>query len=162
MKLVGRKAEFRNAAVLVLGLLISAVAVSKLQHPATPAPDREELRASLLFVGLPLVGLGGWLIYAERSQARRQQQISLQDSFFQLLKKNRGYINVMQFSIASGLDGKLAKAYLDERALEFNADYDVSEVGNITYYFELESADLAISRTTAGTTAGTTAESPRS
>ncbi|MBW4465780.1 MAG: hypothetical protein KME07_10135 [Pegethrix bostrychoides GSE-TBD4-15B] len=153
MKLVGRKAEFRNAAVLVLGLLISSVAVSKLQHPATPAQDREELRASLLFVGPPLLGLGGWLIYFERRQAQQQQQMSLQDSFFQLLKKNRGYINVIQFSIASGLDGKLAKAYLDKRALEFNADYDVSEVGNITYYFELESADLAISRAAAGTTA---------
>ncbi len=144
MKLVGRKADLRNAAILLLGLLISLVALNKLQHPATPAQDREELKASLVFVGLPLVGLGGWLIQAERRQARQQQQMSLQDSFFQLLKKNRGYINVIQFSLASGLDGKLAKAYLDERALEFNADYDVSEAGNITYYFELETADATL------------------
>lgn len=144
MKLVGRKADLRNAAILLLGLLISLVALNKLQHPATPAQDREELKASLVFVGLPLVGLGGWLIQAERRQARQQQQMSLQDSFFQLLKKNRGYINVIQFSLASGLDGKSAKAYLDEQALEFNADYDVSEAGNITYYFELETADATL------------------
>ncbi len=144
MKLVGRKADLRNAAILLLGLLISLVALNKLQHPATPAQDREELKASLVFVGLPLVGLGGWLIQAERRQARQQQQMSLQDSFFQILKKNCGYINVIQFSLASGLDGKLAKAYLDKRALEFNADYDVSEAGNITYYFELETADATL------------------
>jgi hypothetical protein len=139
--LVGKKAELRNAAILLLGLMISWVATSKLQHPATPAQDREELKASLVFVGLPLVALGGWLIWTGRQQAEQQQQEQLQDSFFKVLRKNRGYISVIQFAMATGLDGRRAKAYLDECALEFNADYDVSEAGNITYYFELEATN---------------------
>ena len=141
MRLVGKKADLRNAAVLLFGLLISLVAVSKLQHPQTPAQDREELKASLVFVGLPLVSLGGWLIWTGRQQAERQQADLLRDGFFKVLRKNQGYVSVIQFAMATGLEGRLAKAYLDDRALEFNADYDVSEAGNITYYFELETTN---------------------
>jgi len=141
MKLVGKKiskkADLRNAAILLMGLLISLVAVHKLQQPTTPAQNREELQASLIFVGLPLISLAAWLMQTERRQVQQQQHDLLQDSFFKVLKENRGYISVMQFAMASGLEGGLAKAYLDERALEFNADYDVSETGGITYYFEL-------------------------
>lgn len=137
MKVVG-KANFRNAAILALGLLISLVAVGKLQQPDTSAQDRAELNASLIFVGLPLTLLGGWLMQAERRQIQQQQQDLLQASFFKVLRKNQGYISVIQLAMATGLDGRLTKAYLDDRALEFNADYDVTEAGNITYYFELE------------------------
>jgi len=136
---VSKKADLRNAAILLMGLLISMVAVHKLQQPATPAQDREELKASLIFVGVPLISLAAWLMQTGRQQVQQQQHDLLQDSFFKVLKDNRGYISVMQFAMASGLDGGLATAYLDERALEFNADYDVSETGRITYYFEIES-----------------------
>ena len=136
---VTKKADLRNAAILLMGLLISMVAVHKLQQPATPAQDREELKASLIFVGVPLISLAAWLMQTGRQQVQQQQHDLLQDSFFKVLKDNRGYISVMQFAMASGLDGGLATAYLDERALEFNADYDVSETGRITYYFEIES-----------------------
>ena len=141
MKSVGT--GLRNMAVLVFGLLISLVALSKLQQPVTPAQDREELQASLIFVGLPLTALGGWLMQAERRQAQRHDL--LQESFFRVLKRNQGYISVIQFAIATGLEGRLAKAYLDERALEFNADYEVSETGSITYYFELETVSRVAS-----------------
>lgn len=36
------------------------------------------------------------------------------------------------------LDGDAAKAYLDTRAKEFNAAYNVTEEGSFSYYFNLE------------------------
>jgi hypothetical protein len=38
----------------------------------------------------------------------------------------------------TGLDGQTAKAYLDSRAKEFNAAYNVIEEGSFSYYFNVD------------------------
>ncbi|MGC9505416.1 hypothetical protein [Baaleninema sp.] len=60
---------------------------------------------------------------------------SLQELFYQLVRTNNGSITVMRFAMETGLSGKDAQAYLDEKAKEFNAHYDIDSRGNITYQF---------------------------
>lgn len=140
--IAGMKVALKHAAVLLFGLLISLVAIQKLHQRYTSAQDREELKASLLFVGVPMMAAGSWLLWEGYQKNQAQQQHRLQTSFFQMLQSNSGYITVLQFAMATGLDGRLAKTYLDDRAREFNAVYDVTEEGTISYYFDLGLSQL--------------------
>ncbi len=95
-----------------------------------------------LILGVPSVLLGGLLAlgaYRDRQQEKKAiaQQASdrLQSTFFRLIKANNGYINVLQFAMEGQLTATAAKQYLNEKAQEFDATFDVSNEGAISYYF---------------------------
>lgn len=46
-------------------------------------------------------------------------------------------MTVLGFAINSQLPATAAKKYLDLKAKEFNGNFDVSEEGNISYYFHI-------------------------
>jgi hypothetical protein len=124
--------------LLGFGLPITLLAMAELLDPTNPPQDREEAKAALVIFGLAPVSLGSLLLWNIRQHSQQQQTERLQSRFFDLLQTNRGQITPLQFAIATGLNGKLAKAYLDERAREFDAVYNVTADGTIVYYFELE------------------------
>jgi hypothetical protein len=130
------------AAKIAIGLLlgcgipITLMATTELLDSTNPPQDREEAKAALVIFGLAPVSLGGLLLWNARRHNQQQQTNRLQSRFFDLLKKNRGQITSLQFAMATGLNGKLAKAYLDEQAKEFDAVYNVTADGTIVYYFE--------------------------
>lgn len=95
-----------------------------------------------LILGVPSVLLGGLLAigaYRESQQEKKviAQQASdrLQSTFFRLIKANNGYITVLQFAMEAQLTATAAKQYLNEKAKEFDATFDVSNEGAISYYF---------------------------
>lgn len=100
-------------------------------------------RQSLIF-GVPTLILGGWLslgLYRRSQQEKKaiNQQLNdqLQFIFYQMLQENQGRMTVTGFAIQSQLPAITARQYLDEKAKEFNANFQVSEEGAISYHFDI-------------------------
>ncbi len=83
------------------------------------------------------MGLGGWLLWDGQRQAKRFQSGHLDDVFYTLLRQNGGTITPMGLAMQSELSGAAAKAFLDDRAREFNANYQVTEAGDVVYVFDV-------------------------
>lgn len=66
---------------------------------------------------------------AEESQKRK--------IFFDLLRRHRGSITVMDFAMATNCSGTEAKKALEQYAVEFDATFEVTEEGDIIYRFPL-------------------------
>lgn len=94
-----------------------------------------------LILGVPSVLLGGLLalgVYRDRQQEKKiiaQASDRLQSTFFRLIKANNGYITVLQFAMAGQLTATAARQYLNQKAKDFDATFDVSNEGAISYYF---------------------------
>jgi Co/Zn/Cd efflux system component len=123
--------------LLSLGCYLTALGSWKLLSAETLPQDKAEVALAVAVFGLPVTGGGFWLMRREHRQWQRQQQARLRQIFFHLLEMNQGHISPIRFAIAAGLNGKAATAYLDGWAKEFSANYNISDEGNITYYFEL-------------------------
>jgi len=54
-----------------------------------------------------------------------------------MLKADNGRITVLQLAMEAQLSGEQAKQYLDQKAKEFNATFEPSDKGNISYLFHL-------------------------
>jgi ribosomal protein L7/L12 len=126
--------------LLGFGLPISMMGtIQALDAKAAPS-DREGAVAALVLFGLPPTALGSWLIWSGMRTTRTQERDRLRQAFFRLLEENSGTLTVIRFSMETGLEGQEAKAYLDERAREFNALYNITEEGNFSYQFNLGEA----------------------
>lgn len=124
--------------LLGLGLLVLLVHAAEQIDSRTSIEDKREAVPNMLVVGLPSTLLGSWMFWRGHRQNQRQQAQRLRYTFFQLLQENQGYVTPIRFAMATGLDGRGAKAYLDQRAREFNAEFHVTPEGSLAYYFELE------------------------
>jgi len=121
--------------LLALGTLcLVAGAYAPFNHKISHQERVSEAMACLLF-GIPLTGAGGWLAWSLHRQGRKEVQQQLQSIFYQLLKLGHGKITVMQFASETQLTAGVAKQYLDEKATEFNATFNVNEDGEIYYCF---------------------------
>ncbi|WP_242036669.1 bL12 family ribosomal protein [Leptolyngbya sp. FACHB-321] len=132
------------AAGVLLGIGVPIVlwAVTDIANPRVTDKDREGAVAALCFFGIPPSALGGWLVFGGRRRSEQQEHDRLQSTFFKLLKQGDGRITALGFAMETGLTGAMAKAYLDERAEEFTANFDVDEEGNMSYRFNLGSVSL--------------------
>ncbi|MGI0494353.1 hypothetical protein ACN4EG_21425 [Alkalinema pantanalense CENA528] len=119
-------------AIILLGILLGAIlGMSKVVAVAV-----------LLLVFLPLlilfgllpVALGGVMLFA----SDRAKKEAIRDTFFQLLKAKKGRITLVEFARAAELEPVIARQYLDRWARECNADFDVTEAGEIQYVFVYE------------------------
>jgi hypothetical protein len=124
--------------LLTIGIPIVVLTTLEITNLEQPPEDREAALAALIFLGLPPTLLGSWLIFNGVRHDRQKERDRLRQVFYNLLQESNGEITTMQFAIASGLTGDCAKQYLDERAKEFNAAYDVLEEGSISYQFRLK------------------------
>lgn len=64
-----------------------------------------------------------------------QNQIEL--VFLELIENNSGKITVLQLARNAQILTQSAKEYLDEKAKELSADFEVNEDGNVSYRFSL-------------------------
>lgn len=99
--------------------------------------DQRNIIVACLMLGTPSLAGGGWLVWNERQRRQRQIEHRLQTIFFQLLRQGEGYISVLPFAMQTELNAAEAKAYLDQRAREFHADFQVSDTGQVFYYFDV-------------------------
>jgi ribosomal protein L7/L12 len=137
MKLVTKIAA---GALLGFGIPISFLALVAVLDAKNTPQNRWESGLALVTLGLPPTLLGGWLAWGSQNASQREHRDRLQSIFFRLLKESNGHLTVIRFAMESGLDGEAAKFYLDDRAKEFNATFNVTETGSISYYFDLSGA----------------------
>ena len=137
MKLITKLAA---GVLLGIGVPIALWAVADIANPR--ATDKEGAVAALCFFGIPPSALGGWLVLGGRRRSEQEEHDRLQASFFNLLKQGNGRITALGFAMETGLTGAMAKTYLDERAKEFGANFDVDDDGNMFYRFNLEGVSL--------------------
>ncbi|WP_026732074.1 hypothetical protein [Fischerella sp. PCC 9605] len=90
-----------------------------------------------LAFGVPAVAYGGWLVWGMRQQHQKLLSDRLQSTFYRLLEENNGKISVLSFAKQAEINGDEAKRYLDAKAKEFNATFDINPQGGIYYYFHI-------------------------
>jgi len=67
-----------------------------------------------------------------KQAAREQEQI-----FLNLLQESNGKLTTVQLATRANISLEEAKAYLDEKALQLNGDFDTTDSGSIVYQFPL-------------------------
>lgn len=125
--------------LLGIGLPIVLLASSEILNPQRSASEKSDAMAALVILGLPTATFGGWLVWSSQRQQQLAEQDRLRTTFFRLLQESNGHLTVLRFAMTTGLEGEAAKAYLSDRAREFNASFNVSEEGKLSYYFDLGS-----------------------
>lgn len=123
--------------LLAFGVPLSILAVTQILNPKTSPQDRDDALAVLFILTLPPTALGGWLVWGLYKQGQKEASDRLESIFYQLLEANNGQITLMRFAKETQLTGEQAKQYLDRKAKEFNATFDVGTQGGIIYHFTL-------------------------
>ncbi len=123
-----------------MGLPTSFVCIWNLVQPSDSLTEaaRSLNIAALIFYGILPIAIGSWFAFNSTRQRQKSERDRLQKTFFNLLREANGTINVLRFAMEANISGVEAKAFLDERAKEFNAAFNVSEEGRVFYYFDGE------------------------
>jgi hypothetical protein len=80
-----------------------------------------------------LSALGGLWKYYEQKQQERQEWLNV--IFYQTLQKHQGKITTLDLAIAANITGVEAQEFLQQRAQEFGAEFDITDAGGILYCF---------------------------
>ncbi|MCT7950355.1 hypothetical protein NG798_11190 [Ancylothrix sp. C2] len=93
------------------------------------------LAAGRIFLPVAVAaGLGfGFRRYWQNKQKKLEE---LNSTFYQLIQENNGWVTALDLAMKSNVPGTEVQQYLDERAREFAAHYEITEQGGMIYYFE--------------------------
>jgi ribosomal protein L7/L12 len=138
------KLNTRIAAGILLGvgLPISFLTLPTLLSRQASPQSQQAAGVTFLMMGVPPTTLGIWLL-RRGDRRQKKQHDRLQGTFFRLLKEGNGHITPLLFAMETNLNGEAAKAYLDDRAKEFSANFHVNEAGTVSYYFDLGSPSVS-------------------
>ena len=86
---------------------------------------------------LVTIGIIGGIAWGWRRYQRQQQQQvgNLDEVFYRLIKENQGRVTALDLAINAKSSGEKVREYLDAKAKEFGADFEVTEQGGIIYCF---------------------------
>ncbi|BAY22495.1 hypothetical protein NIES2100_22580 [Calothrix sp. NIES-2100] len=139
MKLVKK---FLAICFLLFGIPFSVAMMLEIINPNTTPKDKNDAVAALTILTVPSTVLGGWLSWSLLQQKRKEQALLVASEqkrldlvFLELIDNNAGSITVFQLAQSSEIPIQEAKQYLDEKAKELNATFEVNEQGNILYRF---------------------------
>lgn len=126
--------------LFLMGTPILLFGVSEFLNPNASAEDKEGAAAALIFFGLPPTALGGFLLWNLQrtgSKSTKDLEREQEQKFLDLLQLNEGKLTPVR--VAADMDMTIAEAkiYLDQKAKQLNATFDVSEEGGITYRFHI-------------------------
>ncbi|PLZ92446.1 hypothetical protein [Fischerella thermalis] len=120
-------------------LMISAVEI--LTYNQKPTPQEQQKAADTiiggLVFGLPAIAYGGWLVWSMRKQHQKLLSDRLQSTFYHLVEENSGTISLLSFAKQAEISGEEARQYLDAKAKEFNATFDINSQGGVYYHFHV-------------------------
>jgi len=122
---------------LLFGIPISIAMAVDWLNPDLEPKDRQDAFYALVIIGLPSTALGGFLAWNVYQQEHNTDRDRLRSTFFQLVEEGNGTISVMKLAMTAQISAEEARTDLNERAKEFNADFEVNDRGDITYRFPL-------------------------
>ena len=141
MKLVKK---FLAICFLLFGIPLSVAMILEIMNPKTTPKDKEGAVAALTILTVPSTALGGWLSWSLVQQKRKEQALLVASEqkrlslvFLELMENNAGSITVLQMAKDAEISIQDAKQYLDAKAKELNAEFEVNKEGNILYRFTL-------------------------
>ena len=132
--------------LLTWGLLFLIVPVVVLPDKNASQDDRDQAIGCLVG-GIPITAWGAWLAWGLYRQRQKEERDRLQAIFYHLLKQGHGSVTVLKLAMEAKLSGADAKQYLDAKAKEFGATFDVTDRGSIAYEFDLNAVSLLESGT---------------
>lgn len=84
---------------------------------------------------LTVGGWGSWRMWKYYQQRQQHQLETLDDIFYRLIRENQGRITALDLAMHSKQSGTKVQDYLDQRATEFAAQYEITDTGGMIYYF---------------------------
>jgi hypothetical protein len=123
--------------LLAFGVPLSILAVTQILNPQMTQQDKDDAFTALIILTLPSAAVGGWLVWGLHKENQKTISDRLRTTFYRLLQEGNGQITVLRFAMEAELSGEEARQYLDHRAKEFNATFDVLDEGDIAYRFNL-------------------------
>ncbi|WP_445633242.1 hypothetical protein NSTC745_04878 [Nostoc sp. DSM 114161] len=134
--------KFLAVCFLFFGVPLSVVMIWDIINPKTTNKEKENAVAALVVVTVPSTIIGGWLSWSLVQQNKKEkalllesEQKHLQFVFLELVESNSGTITVLQMAKNANISTQKAKEYLDDKAKELDASFEVNENGNILYRF---------------------------
>jgi hypothetical protein len=127
-------------AFLTVGFFFLVLAVAEIFAPDSDRDTSLNIFLGSLMLGIPAVGIGGYMVIELRHEYRiaiARAGKDLESLLLEALVENRGKIAVVQFAIAAELTYDEAKEFLDRKALQLNANFEVDEEGRLLYDFQL-------------------------
>lgn len=88
----------------------------------------------VLSVVVPLA-IGAWAWNWTRKRQKHHRE-TLDGVFYEFLQNHGGRVTVLDFALTAHLPAREAKYYLDDRAREFAAHFQVSDRGDVIYSFQ--------------------------
>lgn len=79
---------------------------------------------------------GGWHLLRRYRQKTQRHQGNLDEIFYHLIQQHQGRMTVLDLAMQSKLPAQQVQQYLDQRAAEFSAQFEVTEQGGMIYCFE--------------------------
>ncbi|HEY9880289.1 MAG TPA: hypothetical protein V6D29_17670 [Leptolyngbyaceae cyanobacterium] len=126
-----------GSSLAVLGVLLLIVPALQFLNPMDKLPGRLNVWGwGALGIGVVSASFGTWLGVDALVAGRQAKRDRIQSAFFNLIEASNGEITVLQFARAANLSGEQAQKYLDTRAKEFGADFQVGPEGGIYYRFK--------------------------
>ncbi|BBC22547.1 hypothetical protein [Pseudanabaena sp. ABRG5-3] len=122
-----------------IGFIFLTVTVASI---STKNPTEKDRSAALggIILGVPAIASGAWIVWGLRKkqeQLEKERYSQIETTFLELLQANNGNITAINFAIATKLSLEESKQYLDQKAIQLNANFNVSEDGGISYQFLL-------------------------
>ncbi|NEP27304.1 MAG: hypothetical protein F6J94_08190 [Moorea sp. SIO1F2] len=122
--------------VLTFGILLLMVPVVVSTRREATSQDKVDALGSLI-VGIPATFWGVWLAWGMYRQEQKEVLEHLQYTFYSLIEDENGRISVLKLAMTAKLPIAVAQDYLDQKAREYDATFEVTEEGRIFYNFTL-------------------------
>ena len=122
-----------------LGFIFLTVTVSSLTTKNPTPKDRSAAMGGII-IGVPALAAGTWIVWREKKKhddLLEVRQRQLEFNFLSTLQANNGSITPISFAIANQLSLEESKQYLDKKAVQLNAEFEVTEDGGVSYKFYL-------------------------
>lgn len=92
------------------------------------------LSAWRMLLGVAVISGLGWA-WKQYQQKEQQRLSKLNALFYQLIQENQGRLTALDFAMHGEISGTEAQEYLEERAREFAAGYEITDNGGMVYCF---------------------------
>jgi len=123
--------------LLISGIFCLLVAAYTPVDKEVNQEDKLSHAVAFLVLGLPLTAVGTWTVWGLHRDSQKEKTAHIDFTFYRLIEEGQGQITLMRFARDTQLTDAEAKVYLDEKAKAFNANFDVSPEGGVSYSFHL-------------------------
>ncbi|MEA5519364.1 hypothetical protein [Limnoraphis robusta] len=131
-----------TASLLIpIGLFCLLTIATGLINPDASVHSKVSIAIGGLILGLPALGIGGWLLWDSSYQSRQKienRSRRIHSIFFHLLVQNQGKITPSDLVRFTHLSPQEAEKFILSKAIELQGTWEKTPEGETIYYFELK------------------------